>query len=295
MQWDDLRFFLSVARAGQIGKAAPGLKADPTTVSRRIRRLERDIGQTLFVQNQGGQKLTPAGTALLARAEAMEHAVSGVDAADAGDPSGLVRVSTSEGFGTWVIARELPHFAALYPGITVDLTASNGFLNPTKRETDLAIMLHRPRRGPLMVRRLTDYTLSLYASRGYLAGSEEVARASLHRHRLIGYVPEQIYAPELDYFAELDPGREADLRSTSINAQYLMCLADGGLAILPDFIAAQDDGLVRVLPDFSLRRSFWLAIHRDVRNIARVAHFTDWLGEMVIRRAGLLLRGEDPT
>src|SRR3546814_9070925 len=73
MNWDDLRFFLSVARAGQIGRAAPALRADPTTVSRRIRRLESSLKQVLFEQDRDGQKLTAAGRALLLRAEDMER------------------------------------------------------------------------------------------------------------------------------------------------------------------------------------------------------------------------------
>src|SRR3546814_10175836 len=69
-----------------------------------------------------------------------------------GVPSGILRVSASEGFGTWIIARHLHRFSAQYPNVVVDLTASSGFLNPTKRETDIAILLARPRKGPLLTR-----------------------------------------------------------------------------------------------------------------------------------------------
>jgi DNA-binding transcriptional LysR family regulator len=86
----------------------------------------------------------------------------------------------------------------------------------------------------------------------------------------------------------LAPGLEANLRSSSINAQHRLCRAGAGLAILPDFIGSQDAGLERVLPDFSLQRSFWLAIHQDVRNLARVSLFYDWLTELVTHEAGTL-------
>lgn len=293
MNWDDLRFFLSVARAGQIGRAAPVLRADPTTVSRRIRRLEADLGQVLFEQDREGQKLTAAGRALLLRAEEMERCASFIGeasaSAGAGGPSGILRVSATEGFGIWVIARRLHEFAGRYPGVTIDLTASSGFLNPTKRETDIAILLARPRKGPLLTRKLTGYTLGLYGSLDYLDRTGGVAGAdALGAHRIIGYIPDQIYAPELDYLAELLPGREANLRSSSINAQHRMCHAGAGLAILPDFIGGQDPSLRRVLPDFTLQRAFWIAIHQDVRNLARVSLFNDWLMDLVSEEAGLL-------
>ncbi|MBK5265038.1 MAG: LysR family transcriptional regulator [Alphaproteobacteria bacterium] len=291
MNWDDLRFFLSVARAGQIGRAAPGLRADPTTVSRRIRRLEKDIGQVLFEQDRDGQKLTAAGRALLIRAEEMEQSVSaiGEGSGGKGGPSGILRISASEGFGTWVIARHLHEFATKYPAITVDLAASSGFLSPGKRETDIAILLARPRKGPLLTRRLTEYSLGLYGSLDYLEAAGGVtSRDSLSAHRIIGYIPDQIYAPELDYLSELLPGVEACLRSSSINAQQRMCQAGAGLAILPDFIGGQDEKLQRVLPDFTLRRAFWIAIHQDVRNLARVSLFNDWLTELVATQARIL-------
>src|SRR3546814_196616 len=293
MNWDDLRFFLSVARAGQIGRAAPALRADPTTVSRRIRRLESSLKQVLFEQDRDGQKLTAAGRALLLRAEDMERCASAIgEEGREGVPSGILRVSASEGFGTWIIARHLHRFSAQYPNVVVDLTASSGFLNPTKRETDIAILLARPRKGPLLTRKLTSYSLGLYGSRQYLEESGWTSgRESLAAHRIIGYIPDQIYAPELDYLAELQPGLDANLRSSSINAQHRLCNAGAGLAILPDFIGGQDPELRRIWPDFTLERAFWLAIHQDVRNLARVSLFSDWLTGLVAAEAGLLRIG----
>src|SRR3546814_15226787 len=85
--------------------------------------------------------------------------------------------------------------------------------------TDIAILLARPRKGPLLTRKLTSYSLGLYGSRQYLEESGWTSgRESLAAHRIIGYIPDQIYAPELDYLAELQPGLDANLRSSRINA-----------------------------------------------------------------------------
>src|SRR3546814_12880460 len=81
---------------------------------------------------------------------------------------------------------------------------------------------------------------------------------------------------------------DLNLRSSSINAQHRLCNAGAGLAILPDFIGGQDPELRRILPDFTLERAFWLAIHQDVRNLARVSLFSHWLTGMVAAEAGLL-------
>src|SRR3546814_5226895 len=103
-------------------------------LSRRISRLESSLKQVLFEQDRDGQKLTAAGRALLLRAEDMERCASAIgEEGREGVPSGILRVSASEGFGTWIIARHLHRFSAQYPNVVVDLTASSGFLNPTKQ------------------------------------------------------------------------------------------------------------------------------------------------------------------
>lgn len=159
LNWDDLKIFLAVARARKLSSAARTLGIDATTVSRRIERLAADLQTTLFEPSAGGQTLTEAGGRLLAHAEAIERAALAARADVGGERgllSGVVRVSVAEGFGTWIIARHLGAFRKANPEIIVELIASSGFLNPSKREADLAVMLARPTSGPLLARRLGD-------------------------------------------------------------------------------------------------------------------------------------------
>jgi DNA-binding transcriptional LysR family regulator len=292
VEWDDLRFFLAVAREGQLAKAGGRLGVDATTVGRRLRRLEGVLGQTLFELTKDGQSLTEAGDRLLLRAEGMERQAREIEAAGASGPdlTGSIRVSVSEGFGTWFVAHHLPAFAAQHARLGIDLVASSGFLNPSRREADIAILLDRPRKGPLFTRKLTDYALRLYASRDWLAAHGPVrTRAELKAHPLIGYVPDLLYAPELRYLTEIDPELEPRLRSTSINAQYRLVAAGAGIAVLPCFIGDSDDTLVRLLDNVLVRRSFWLVTHADTRRAGRIGAFVDWLTALVAARQGMLM------
>lgn len=292
MNWDDLRLFLAVARTSRLSAAAQALGLDATTVGRRMDRLAQDLGTTLFEAGPAGRVLTERGAQLLVHAEAVEHAAFEARSEVAGERgllSGTVRVSVAEGFGTWVVARHLVDFHRANPGIVVELIASTGFLNPSKREADVAVMLTRPTSGPLVARRLTDYALGLYASPRYLAGAAPVATAAdLRDHVLIGYVPDTLYSPALDYIAEVRPGTAPDIRSSSINAQAALAVSGAGLCVLPRFIGAQEPRLVAVLPDeIALVRSFWLVVHRDLRKLARVAALVDWLAALVEREKAL--------
>lgn len=291
--WNDFQAFLAVARAGQLARAASALGVDATTVGRRLRRLETRTGVTLFEQTREGQVLTEAGEAMLAEVEAMAQAASRIaeHAASGSGPAGLLRISLSEGFASWIVAPALRSFVEAYPRLVVDLVASSGFLSPSKREADLAVTLSRPRAGPVIAGKLSDYTLRLYATRGYLAQRglpakpQELARG----HRLVGYIPDLLYAPELRYLAEIEADLSATVRSSSINAQHRMIAAGTGIGVLPCFIGDADKWLVPVLPDHRITRSFWLVTHKDTHNLARVRAFKDWLTALVARERGRLL------
>jgi DNA-binding transcriptional LysR family regulator len=290
LPWNDLQDFLAVARAGQIARAASQLGVDATTVGRRLRRLEARLGRTLFEQTREGQVLTEAGETLLAQVEAMQRAADRIDTRpESGALSGLLRVSVSEGFGTWLVAEHLHEFAARHPGLTIDLVASSGFLSPSKREADIAVLLARPAQGPVVASKLADYALHLYASAHYIAAHGEPTPATLAReHRLIGYIPDLLYSPELRYLREVDADLAPQLRSSSINAQARLIASGAGVGVLPHFIGGVDPLLVRVMPDVTIARAFWLVTHRDTRQLRRVRAFRAWLVELVTRHRARL-------
>lgn len=289
LPWNDLQDFLAIARAGQIARAAALMGVDATTVGRRLRRLEARLGRTLFEQTREGQVLTEAGEALLAQVERMQSAAERIDeSGGARDAlSGVLRVSVSEGFGTWMIARHLHDFARLHPALTIDLVASSGFLSPSRREADVAVLLARPRHGPVVASKLTDYSMHLYAARTLVARCGAPTRESLgHVHPLVGYIPDLLYAPELRYLDEIGPLPAPMLRSSSINAQARLIATGDCIGILPHFIGGSDPALVRVLPEVEIHRAFWLVTHRDTVRLRRVRAFRSWLTDVVKRHQG---------
>jgi DNA-binding transcriptional LysR family regulator len=281
--WDDLRIFLAVARARRLAPAARLLGVDVTTVGRRLARLGEAMGAPLFETLGGERRLSETGQALLLHAETIEGAIL---AATEGDPrmlsvAGHVRLSLAEGLTTHVVAPRVAAFRREHPNIRLDLITASGFLNPSKREADIAVMLAKPRNRQLRAAKLADYRLRLYATGDYLAEFGMPADpAELQVHSLISYVPEHIHAIELDYLSEIHDGLVARLRSTSINVQHAMIRSGAGIGILPDFVALRDKALVAVLPDaVALGRSFWLVTHEDTHATPRIQAVTGWLRE----------------
>lgn len=293
MDWDGLQFFLFVARHGTLARAGQALHVDATTVSRRVSALEQALGQTLFERAPSGFVLTAAGRALVPHAEAMAAAASRIHSGSEGRSalSGQLRVSVSEGFGNSFIAPRLASFTAAHPEIEIDLVASSGFLNPSRREADMAILLARPRKGPLITRKLAGYSLGLYAPATRPDWQQAVAATPLSRAGVpvVGYMPDILYAPELDYLGEIEPGLRATVRSSSILAQRRMIAGGAGVGVLPCFLAAGDPALIRVRPEQLIARAFWLALHRDVAPQPRIRAFIDWLDAEVQKGRTLLL------
>lgn len=279
--WDDLRIFLAVARAQRLAVAARTLEIDATTVARRIARLEASLGAPLFESIGGERHLSETGRALLIHSETIEAAVlaaTDVDPASA-TLAGQVRLSLAEGLATHVAAPALAAFRRDQPNLRLDLITASGFLNPSKREADIAVMLARPRNRQLRASRLADYTLHLYATPGYLADHGTPADAAeLEERALISYVPEHVHAPELNYLSDIQDGLAARARSTSINVQHAMIRSGAGIGVLPDFIARRDATIVPVLADsVRLSRTFWLVTHEDTHATPRIQAVAEWL------------------
>lgn len=274
--WDDLRIFIAAARAGSLGGAAQRLGVDAATVGRRVARLESTLKSTLVVRSTTGLQLTAAGAQLLdmgLEAESAMEAAARVTRPDA--LAGVVRISASEGFGVALMAPALPALRLVSPGLRIELAATSGFLSPTRREVDMAITLAAPDAARLIVEPLTPYQLALYASPDHLArcGTPDTV-SDLTRFDIVGYIDDLIYAPELRYLDEIQPGLTPHVASSSIRAQREIIAAGGGIGVLPCFLA---EGLVRVVPSILIERRFWLATHRDVHDTSRLRTVRTWL------------------
>lgn len=280
--WDDLRFFLAVARSGRLTLAARRLGADHATVSRRISSLETSLKAKLFERRPQGYTLTAHGERLLAKAESMETDALAIQSEIGGADmalSGVVRIGAPDGFGTLFLAPRLARFATMSPALEVQLVAMPRLLSLSKREADIAITLAPPKEGKIVARKLTDYRLGLYASPAYLKSAKPIAATDdLHGHSVIGYIDDLIFAPELDYLDEVSKGLRATTQSSNLNAQMELAAAGGGVCVLPHFMVAGRSGLVPVLPDkVRIQRTFWLVVHADLKDVARVRTTIDFI------------------
>jgi len=294
INWDNLRLFLAVVRAQSAQEAARRLGVDHSTITRRLHRLEQEMGARLFQRLSTGHALTPVGQRLLEHVERMESCKVQAGEAIGGDShtlTGQVRLGATEGFGSFFLAPHLSHFGARHPGIEVELLIVPRLINLSQREADLAVTIERPQGNGQVCSRLSDYRLRLYASRHYLAQHTPIRHvADLAEHRFFGYVEELVFSPTLRYLPSIAPAAAVPLRSTSVVAQYFAVCEGQGLAVLPCFMAARNPNLLPVLAEHvDVLRTFWIAAPGGRGELARVRAVRDYLREVVGRERGVLL------
>jgi DNA-binding transcriptional LysR family regulator len=293
MDWDNVRFFLSVVRSGQFLAAARQLNVDHATVARRVTALEQKLGTRLFERRTSGCVVTPSGELFLISAERIEaemlRAQAELSATDL-DVAGTVRIGAPDGFGTLFLSGCLGALAKLHPALTVQLVPVPRAFSLSKREADIAITIDRPEAGRLAVRKLVEYSLHLYASRAYLGTyGTPASREDLTHHTLVTYVQDLIFSPELNFMPELFGPQYRRLECASAVGQNEAVKGGAGIGILHDYHAASDPALQIILPALRFERTYWIVTHLDNRNSLRIRAVADFIVEQVTANRGLFM------
>lgn len=292
--WNDLPFFLELARQGRLGPTARRLRVDHTTVSRRVAELERSLDQKLFDRTADGFALTEAGARLLPLAEGMEQQARAIAAGKPGAaPAGRVRVASMEGIASQYLAGHLPALAMEHPELIVELVTSPALVNLTKREADISLSFVPPRGPRLQVRRIGSFALFLYAAPAYLATHGAIAGPEdLPVHAFVDYVEDLVQIPEVHWLLDVVCSPRVCFRSSSMYAQATAAAAGAGLVLLPSFAGETDPRLVPVLkPLVRTERPIYLGVHEDLAWVPRVRAVVRALETRVVADRDFLMQG----
>jgi len=284
LSWDDVRFFVAVARGGSLSGAARQLRVEHSTVARRVGALESHIGVRLFDRLPRSWTLTPEGEALLVPAERMEQEVLAFARAAAANTAsqGTVRVSAPPAFASHFIVPLWTANAHRWPGIELDIVGELRSANLQRRDADIAIRFMRPTEPGLAARKLGELAFRLYAAPAWLARPQA-------DWRFLGYSDPPGNVPHQQLLADIAGARPFVLRSNDLAALHNACRGGLGLAMLPDFMARGDAALVEVPGEGRpVMREVWSVVHPDVRRSPRVRAVADALAEMVGDSAGRL-------
>ena len=289
VDWDHLRYFLILARGKTLTNAARLMGVEHSTVARRIQALEQSLGMQLFKREATGYELTVEGLALIPRVEQMEQSFLQIEKPN--PLQGRVRIGAPEGFGTAFLARLLAEFSQHYPLLTIDLIPVPKTIRLSHREADIVISIERPKSGPFIITRLTNYSLKLYGSQQYLQRNSPIRRvADLSEHRFVDYIDDLVYSSALYRLERLPLQLTACFRSNSILAQQIAVSAGAGLGILPRFMADEKPELEEVLSEqINFTHTFWMLTLSDLQHEPKVKLVWDFLRKQANTQQDLLM------
>lgn len=258
LDWDKLRVFHAAAEAGSFTHAADKLRLSQSAISRQVSALEQDVGVPLFHRHARGLVLTEQGELLFRTAHEVLMKLENVrtQLVETKDrPSGVLRVTTTVGLGAGWLTERVQEFLDLYPEIQLQIILANEELDLTLRHADCAIRLRQPQQPDLIQRRLFTVHFHLYASPSYIAkhGKPE-SMADLDNHRMVTFgEPVPSHLADLNWLetAGKPEGmrRAATLQINDILSIKRAVQRGAGVAMLPDYMAEKEAGLVQLMPE----------------------------------------------
>jgi DNA-binding transcriptional LysR family regulator len=297
LDWDDLRFFLAIARHRTLAAAARHLHVTQSTVGRRLASLQAGMGVRLLQRTAEGYMLTLAGESIRSRVERVEAEALSVEHAVAGHDvrlEGVVRVSSSQLIMSHLLA---PGFAALHarhPGILIEAHPSLAGEPLATHDADISVRLRRFEHHDVVARNIGTIAFGLYGCIAYLARrGEPDVESGCPGHQLISLLSDDEISTQSAWLAEHAGHAQVVLKADSYETQYWAATCGGGLALLPRFRADAEPALrqVRTLTPIP-GAEIWLGVHRENRATPRVRTVLDCISDAIRSRAAILSPAE---
>lgn len=275
MDWSDIRIFLAIARCGTLGAAAKRVGQTQPTMGRRLRALEEALGHTLFQRTSDGFVLTDDGAAVLSYAERMEEEALGFTRALTGEEMqlvGLLRVSSSDWFGTHMLTPVFARFLEKHPGISIELVTDSRLYNLARREADLVFRITPFDEPDVIQRKLMHIDYALYGHVDLVPPS----RGEGDGNKLISMDSGFGSLPDVEWVKRMLPKAKIMFGSNNRGVQARMCAEGTGFAVLPCPLGDATPGLRRIdLGEAPPGRDVWLGYHRDLRRVTRLRALLD--------------------
>ena len=275
IDWNDMKFVLAVYRAGTLSEAAQKLKVDQTTVSRRLKILEQQLGATLFFRKQNRLIPSQAGERLVKGAEQIESSLStAIEQIDSADSrcEGKVRITCVPLLMNKILSKNIGLLLKQHPELEIELASSAENFSFSKRETDMALRFARPTTGIAVCVKMTELTYSAYLLKNTKPDSLP----------WIGYAEERHSLPQAQWLKKNVASKQqllVDDAQTALEAVY----GGYGRCLLPDYVMKNEAGLVKdPVFDKVLARELWLLIHPQMRHLKRIKIVSAFLKRLFI-------------
>jgi DNA-binding transcriptional LysR family regulator len=292
MNWDDFRYFSAIARTASVRSAAVELRVNPSTVTRRLDALERELGVLLFTRSSSGLQITAEGIEIVQRVDEVGEQLRDIESILKGKDQrleGRIRVAVPDVLAVNYLLEDIAPFTEAYPHIDLELIPGYQNLDIAQGEVDVEIRATESPPQEMIGRPLSQVALAAYGSRQYVA--QHQVMIALEGAAWVDWAaPGETLALYTEQRLAHFPGVRVHIRCDQIFMQHACIRAHMGLGILPCFIGDQDDTLMR-LPHMPVLAgpTLWLLTHPDLRRARRIQVFMEFLRDVFVRRQHDLL------
>jgi len=286
--WNHARSFLVTAKEGSLSAGARALGLTQPTLGRQVASLEEELGVALFERIGRGLSLTPTGLKLVEYVEAMSEAANQFSLAASGQSDsieGNVVISASETTAAFGLPEILLPLRERYPGITLEIVASNETSDLKRREADIAIRGYRPHQPDLIAKRITDIEVGFYAAPSYMdAFDPSIYGMDFERVSFLGFNPAERMITELNKRGIPVTKKNFSIICDNHLVQWEMVKQGFGIGVMTAYMGDKEPLVTRVLTDMEpLIGEQWLVAHRELRSNRRIRAVYDYLADVLAR------------
>jgi len=286
--WDNLRCFVCSVETGSFTDTAKRLNLSIATVSRRLQKLESELGLRLLNRHVSGVELTAEGQIVYEKMAGPADQFSELTRIAAMLRDGVnlepVVISSTEPIISDILAPKLAAFLSINSDLRLTLSVSTSNVSLPKREADIAIRLNRPQDDNLMAKRLPPLKLGLYASKVYLNGRDPSALA-FENENFLGMDNSFGDIPEATWFSKHGLAHRLILKSSSVRTLCAATIEGCGISLVPRFIADRQ-GLIEIPGPATPQRTPYVVFHRDFRKVKRIVLTKNWIVECFEKTLG---------
>ena len=281
--WDDLRFFLALCREGSATGAGRSLEVNHTTVARRIRGLEDNLGTRLFDHSRNGYEMTQAAEDMYEHARRMEEITQAIDRDVFGQDTALkgpLKLTVAHDVAERLVVPRLREFHDSYPCIDLDILTTTGLVDLAAREADIALRLTDKPPDYLIGREVLPMRHGVYGSPNYLKALDGQATVILFRGN----------EEQPEWVRQHFPDADVAMRVDDVGTMSLAVANGMGLARMPCYVGDAEPSIRRL--DLKLTPStwgIWILSHVDLRSTARVRVAREFLIDVIEKQRELVL------
>lgn len=286
MNWENIRFFVAIARSGTLSGAAKALDVDQATVSRRLMSLEGELGSKLIERLPREARLTAQGQIILAEAleiEACTFKIKRMSVANK-EKREKVTISAPPVLARHFFATNMLKLSQELPQVLISILSDVHFVSLSRLEADLAVRLSPGVKDTDIIKKIGKMDFALYAASNYChLKSPELWEFIAYPERVTNFEHKQ-------WLDKIIGDKRVLCEMADLSHQYETVCSGVGVAGLPCFLADKDKRLVKLEVDETmLSLDIWIAKHPDRRNDPLVVHASNAIA-IILKEVGLGLK-----